>query len=108
MAEQGEKAAALSSEGGIFDIMGGRYSRGMPNLDIFLQGHAGDAVRVERRSREPVYMDEPALTMGLSPQPEILRGLVDKPGFRGRGLLARFLYLIPKSTLGYRTLEQHP
>jgi len=108
MAEHGEKAAALSSEGGIFDIMAGRYSNGIPNLDIFLQGHAGDSVRVERGSREPIYMDEPALTMGLSPRPEVLRGLVGKPGFRGRGLLARFLYCLPKSNLGHRTLKQQP
>jgi len=108
MAEQGERAAILSSEGGIFDTMAGRYSNAVPNLDIFLQGHAGDSVRVERGSREPVYMVDPALTMGLSPQPEVLKGLVDRPGFRGRGLLARFLYFIPKSNLGHRSLEQNP
>ena len=28
-----------------------------------------------------------------------------KPGFRGRGLLARFLYLLPPSPLGYRSLD---
>jgi hypothetical protein len=34
-----------------------------------------------------------------------LRGLTDKPSFRGRGLLGRFLYVLPPSNLGYRTLE---
>ena len=43
--------------------------------------------------------------MGLSPQPSVLNGLVGKPGFRGRGLLARFLYLLPPSPLGYRSLD---
>lgn len=38
----------------------------------------------------------------------MLRGLAAKPGFRGRGLLARFLYLLPPSPLGYRTLESEP
>lgn len=41
--------------------------------------------------------------MVLSPQPDLLSGLAAKPGFRGRGLLARFLYALPTSTLGYRT-----
>jgi len=108
MAQHNERMSIISAEGGIFDIAGGRYSNGIPNLDLFLQGHAGDAVRVDRGSREPVYMDHPALTFGLSPQPGVLRGLADKPGFRSRGLLARFLYFLPGSKLGYRELETTP
>jgi putative DNA primase/helicase len=103
-----EKMSIVSAEGGIFDILGGRYSNGVANLDLFLQGHSGDPVRVDRGSRKPVLLNNPALTLGLSPQPEVLRGLVDKPGFRGKGLLARFLYLLPKSNLGYRGLESDP
>ena len=31
----------LSAEGGIFDLMAGRYSNGIPNLgSLFLQGHS--------------------------------------------------------------------
>ncbi len=108
MAENGERLAILSDEGGIFDILAGRYSGGVPNLDLFLQAHAGSAVRVDRGSRQAVFMQHPALTMGLSPQPEVLRGLADKPGFRGRGLLARFLYVLPPSRLGYRTMNGEP
>ncbi|MCB1984483.1 MAG: DUF3987 domain-containing protein [Burkholderiales bacterium] len=108
MADNGEKMALLSDEAGVFDIMGGRYSSGIPNLDIYLQGHAGSSVRVNRGSRPPVFMQSPALTMGLSPQPEVLRGLTGKPSFRGRGLLARFLYVLPHSNLGYRTLKTKP
>ena len=53
-------------------------------------------------------MDHPALTMCLSPHPDVLRGLTDKPGFRGRGLLARFLYALPASMLGHRTNTAQP
>jgi len=103
-----EKMSILSAEGGIFDIIGGRYSNGIGNLDLFLQAHSGDPVRVDRGSREPVFLDNPCLTMGLSPQPEVLRGLIDKPGFRGKGLLARFFYFLPKSNLGNRGLDSKP
>ena len=99
-----EKMSILSAEGGIFDILGGRYNNGLSNLDLFLQSHSGDSVRVDRGSRDPVYLDKPALSLGLSPQPDVLRSLGDKQGFRGRGLLARFQYLLPKSNLGYRKL----
>lgn len=108
MADNDERMAILSDEAGIFDILGGRYSGGIPNLDVFLQGHAGSAVRVNRGSRPPVFMQAPALTFGLSPQPEVLRGLTEKPGFRSRGLLGRFMYVLPPSNLGYRKLDAKP
>lgn len=105
MAEHGERMAWLSAEGGIFDIIAGRYSGGIPNLDLFLKAHAGDPERVDRGSRPPVFLRHPALTIGISPQPELLQGLTQKPGFRGRGLLGRFLYFLPDSPLGFRTGE---
>lgn len=105
MADNGERMAILSDESGIFDILAGRYSGGIPNLDLFLQGHAGSPVRVNRGSRPPVFMQAPALTFGLSPQPDVLRGLTEKPSFRGRGLLGRFLYALPASNVGYRTFD---
>jgi hypothetical protein len=108
MAENGERLALLSDEGGIFEILAGRYNGGIPNLDIFLQSHIGAPVRVDRGSRPAIIMQHPALTIGLSPQPEVLQGLKDKPGFRGRGLLGRFLYALPTSRLGYRTLKTEP
>jgi len=105
MAEQSERMAILSDEGGIFDVLAGRYSGGIPNLDLFLQSHSGAPVRVDRGSRPSVVLNHPLLTIGLSPQPDVLRALSMKPGFRGRGLLARFLYALPKSRMGYRDLE---
>lgn len=108
LAEHGECMAWLSSEGGVFDLLQGRYSNGIPNLDLVLKAHSGDPERVDRASRPAVYLRSPRLSIGLSPQPDVLRGLAAKPGFRGRGLLGRFLYLLPPSPLGYRTLQSKP
>lgn len=108
LVEQGERVAWMSSEGGIFDMMQGRYSGGIPNLDLMLKAHSGDPDRVDRGCRPSVNLRYPLLTIGLSPQPEVLRGLASKPGFRGRGFLGRFLYLLPSSPLGYRTLRTQP
>ena len=70
MAENDGRMAVISDEGGIFDILAGRYSKtASPNLDLFLQGHSGSPVRVDRGSREPVLMNSPALTLVLTPQP---------------------------------------
>ena len=108
MVDQNGRMAILSDEGGIFDVLAGRYSGGIPNLDLFLQAHSGAPVRVDRGSRPPVVLDYPLLTIGLSPQPDVLRSLSDKPGFRGRGLLARFLYALPESKVGRRDLVPRP
>ena len=89
-------------------MLAGRYSRGMPNLDLFLQAHAGAQVRVDRGSRSPVMLRNPALTVAISPQPDVLESLSDKPGFRGRGLIARFLYGLPTSPIGFRHLKPEP
>lgn len=104
LAEQNECMAWLSSEAGLFDLLAGRYSKGVPNLDLVLKAWSGDPERVDRMSRPPVYLASPRLTIGLSPQPDLLRGLANQPGFRGRGLLGRFLYLLPESPLGFRDL----
>jgi len=102
MAEQREAVAVMNAEGGLFETMAGRYGNGIPNYDLFLSGHAGDPVRVDRGSREPVLLDDPRLTVCLAVQPDVLSALSSKPGFRGRGLLGRFLYAVPESNLGDR------
>ena len=107
MVEQGGRIAVFSDEGGVFELLAGRYSKGIPNLDLWLKGHSVSQVRVDRADprRPPILLDRPHLTVGISPQPDVLQSLRDQPGFRGRGLLARFLYGLPKSPLGYRKLE---
>lgn len=108
MGENHECMSLLSDEGGMLDTFAGRYSNGIPNLDIYLQGHAGSPVRVNRGSRPAVFLERPCLTIGICPQPDVVRALADKPGFRGRGLLARFLYAMPQSNLGHRTGNAPP
>jgi hypothetical protein len=108
LATYGEKIGIFSAEGGIFDILAGRYSAGVPNMDVFLQAHAGDQVRVDRGSRPPVDLQEPALSMGLSIQPSVLHEMAGKAAFRGRGLIGRFLFAVPADIVGKRTLETVP
>lgn len=107
LAEQDGRLAVLSPEGGIFATIAGRYS-GTPNLEVFLKGHAGDMLRVDRRSRATEHVDKPALTLGLAVQPEVLRDIASMPGFRGKGLLARILFAVPENTVGRRKIGADP
>lgn len=101
LSEQSGRLAIMSAEGGIFATIAGRYS-GVPDLDVFLKGHAGDMLRVTRKSAPVEHVERPALTVGLAVQPSVLRDIGAIPGFEERGLLARFLFSLPASTVGSR------
>lgn len=107
MAEQKGRLAIISAEGGVFDILAGRYS-GNANLDVFLKGHAGDVLKVDRKGRAPEYISRPALTVSVMIQPAVLVAIAKNPAFRGRGLLDRFQYSQPPSNVGYRRVDAPP
>jgi hypothetical protein len=111
LVENGGRLAILSPEGGIFGQMTGRYSAGKQahkNLDVFLKGHAGDALRVDRVNRPPDLVESPALTLGLAVQPDVTKSLAADPSLRGRGVLGRFLYAKPRSLVGGREVDPPP
>lgn len=107
MAANGGRMAIISDEGGIFDTLAGRYSTA-PNLDPFLKGHAGTPMRIDRKGREPEFVDRPALTVGLMAQPSVLRKVGGNEVFKGRGLLARFFFVVPTSLVGSRLVNPEP
>ncbi|MDR1703176.1 MAG: DUF3987 domain-containing protein [Clostridiales bacterium] len=104
LADNGGNMSVISSEGGIFEILAGRYSSSV-NIDTFLKSHCGDPIRIDRKGRESEYIPEPCLTTLLCIQPQVLDGIMSNDVFRGRGLTARFLYCIPQSALGNRRFE---
>lgn len=105
MVEYGEQMAVLSDEAGIFLVMAGIYSGGMASLDVFLQGHAGTAMRVDRAGRS-AHVDKPALSFGLALQPGVLSEVAGSRRFRDSGLLARYLYAMPASNVGKRDVRK--
>jgi replicative DNA helicase len=84
LAEQGGRLAVLSAEGGIFATLAGRYSA-TPNLEVFLKGHAGDMLRVDRQGRPAEHVDNPALTLGLAVQPEVIHDIAGMPDSAAKG-----------------------
>lgn len=107
LAQNEGRAAQFSAEGGVFSMLGGRYSDKV-SFDAYLKGHAGECIRVDRKGRASEFVDAPALTVGLAVQPAVIEELGDNRQFRGVGLLARFLYSFPKSRMGLRLVETTP
>ncbi len=107
--EQQGAIALFSAEGEIFEQAAGRYSgNGRPNFDVYLKGHAGDPLRVDRVGRTAEYVPRPSLVIGVAVQPDTLDGMTHTPGFRARGLLGRFFYSTPASLLGKRDSDPPP
>ena len=107
LADGDGKAAIVSAEGGIFDMLSGIYSKTV-NIDVMLKGHSGDSIRVDRIGRNSESIMNPALTVLLTVQPSVLSGMMQNGTFRGRGLTARFLYCMPKSIVGNRKYRTEP
>lgn len=106
LVEHGERMAVHSDESGIFLIMAGIYNGGAANIDVFLQGHAGTPLRVDRAGRS-AHVDQPALSFGLLLQPGVMSEVASSRRFRDSGLLARFLYAMPASNVGQRDVRRH-
>lgn len=104
LARHGGRISAISAEAGVFSSLTGRYTK-MPNLDPMLQAHAGDTIIVDRQSRDPEHVKDPALTVLVSIQPFAMREMVARPDFAGRGLLARVLWCLPADIVGKRKVR---
>lgn len=101
------RVAQVSSEGGIFDTLAGIYTKNV-NIDIMLKGYSGDPIRVDRIGRESKSVMNPALTVLLMAQPNVVSNVLGNKTFRGHGLTARFLYCMPPSQMGSRRFDSVP
>ncbi|WP_433008376.1 YfjI family protein [Kribbella sp. CA-294648] len=108
MANHDGRIAVLSAEGDVFATLTGTRYSAAPNLGVFLKGHAGDPIQVDRKGRESESIERPALTLGVTTQPGTLQGLAAQPGFRDRGVIARILYSLPVNTVGTRNNQAEP
>lgn len=104
--ENSERMAVHSDEPGIFRVMAGAYTGGIADLDVYLQGHAGSPLRIDRATRT-AHIDKPALSFNLMIQPSLMSEVAGSSGFRDSGLLARFLFAIPVSNVGKRDVRKH-
>ena len=106
MQENKGRMSIISSEAGLFSSLKGRYTEGI-HIDILLKSFNGltDTLRINRVTREPIYIENPCLTILLAAQPLILHELMGESAFRGRGFHARFLYSYPVSKVGSRKVN---
>lgn len=105
LAEQGERLAVISAEGGFLSNIGGRYSN-QPNLEIVLKAWSHEPHTVNRKNGPPLFLTRPSMTLALAVQPGMLAGLGDMADvFEARGFTGRFIFSVPASMVGQRTYD---
>lgn len=108
MSQQGGSLTVVSTEGGLFDqIAGRRYDNG-GGLDVYLQAHDGDKLVVDRIGRPGNEIERPHLSILLTVQPDVIRGLMNNTTLCGRGLVARFLFVKDDNMVGRRKIDPPP
>lgn len=102
MQAQGGRMLMMSPEGDLFTYMSGRYDQAV-SLDLYKKSWTGsEPFRDTRMGRESHDIADPALSVGICTQPDVLRRLQRADTFRGEGVLARFLWCYPRSLMGFR------
>jgi putative DNA primase/helicase len=101
---QGGKIAIVDHEGGVFSTLAGRYSNGIPNIDVLLKGYDGSELMVTRADRD---IDIPAAYAStcIFIQPEVFLCTQNLQQFIHSGFLGRAIYANPKSKVGYRKFD---
>jgi len=110
MSENDGAIAAITDEAGSFlKSMSGRYSGGQANIDGILTGWDNGPIRVDRANGNNVMLDRGRITLTMLMQKHLAREVLGNDEFAGRGLVDRFLWMVPSnSKRGYRNFDGEP
>lgn len=82
----------ISDEAGMLSNFNGKYSGGVPNLDLFLKAWNGEKYICNRVIRGRSEIPRPYLSVAIAGQPYIWDNMMNDVAFRSSGLLARFVH----------------
>ena len=103
MKRVGGHIGLISAEGGFLGNVSGRYSKGIPNLELVLISYdSTEPYRVDRVGREAFEVERPSLSVCLAVQPVVIDDVATSKAVLDRGLLNRVLFAQPASMAGHR------
>lgn len=98
----------ISDEARMLSNFNGKYSGGIPNLDLFLKAWNGEKYICNRVSRGRSEIPRPYLSVAIAGQPYIWDNMMNDTAFRSSGLLARFIHCFSQSDVGHRKYDTAP
>ncbi|TMB18864.1 MAG: DUF3987 domain-containing protein, partial [Deltaproteobacteria bacterium] len=107
LAEQEGSVLLASAEGAdLFAVAAGRHVRdGGDQATIYLHAYDGERIDVRRITREAVRVEDPALSIVITPQPVVLERLREHPELHHRGLVPRFGLVVAPDLAGTRRYD---
>ena len=98
----------ISDEAGMLSNFNGKYSNGVPSLDLLLKAWNGEKHICNRIIRGRTEIPRPYLSVALAGQPYIWDNMMNDTAFRSSGLIARFIPCFAKSDVGRRRYDTAP
>lgn len=98
--DNGEHISVVSTEGGVFDTIAGRYNHNIVNSDLWLKAFNGESASIDRKMSASVTLDAPVVTAFIFCQPVVKNKLLGKTELRFNGFCERFLVFEPPSSVG--------
>ncbi|MGN1113691.1 MAG: YfjI family protein [Oscillospiraceae bacterium] len=95
----------ISDEAGMLSNFNGKYSGGVPNLDLFLKAWNGEKYICNRVIRGRSEIPRPYLSVAIAGQPYIWDNMMNDTAFRSSGMLARFIHCFAESDVGHRRYD---
>lgn len=107
MAANGGAGAIVDDEGTFFRVLGGMYNGGKAtNLGLVLVGYDCRFSKPQRVGRAAAPIDRAALSLVISPQPNIVADVMRDQMMAEAGVINRFIVNVPGDLTGMR--EQRP
>ena len=98
----------ISDEAGMLSNFNGKYSGGVPNLDLLLKAWNGEKYICDRVIRGRSEIPRPYLSIAIAGQPYIWDNMMNDVAFRSSGMLARFVHCFAESDVGHRRYDTAP
>lgn len=105
LAVTGESAGIFTDEADFLKIIAGLYNKGTSgNLQLVLGAYDGSSY-FRLRGAGTISLSRPLLSMCLFAQPALFDEIKQKNDLKGRGMIGRLLFCVPKKMAGLRNVR---
>jgi hypothetical protein len=107
IAEQGS-SAIIEPEGGFFEGLSRYGNNKSAQVDYLNKAYGGEPFRVDRQGGDSIIAEKPHCVLHFSIQPHLVQAIRGNADFMGTGFANRFLFSLPQSLIGSRSLDTPP
>jgi hypothetical protein len=107
IAENGS-SAIIEPEGGFFEGLSRYGNNKSAQVDYLNKSYGGESFRVDRQGGDSIIAEKPHCVLHFSIQPHLVLAIRNNADFMGTGFANRFLFSLPQSLIGSRSLDTPP